>query len=388
MCVSRTRTCSIQTCIALATTKKGMQSVAEYYSKMRGFADELATSGHPLGAEEFVSYLLAGLGVDFNPMVSTVVARVEPITPAELYSHMLSHELHCVGQANGDIGYYSSVKTVVHGRGGPGHSPSRGCGCGCGGGRFPSSSSNNRSSTPRTSDASTGHPHCQVCLRPGHTTNICWYRFDEEYVLEQKTAVAASTSNAQDSNWYMDLGATDHITGELDKLTMHDRYHGSDQVKAANSTGVHINLIGHSIIPTTYRPLHLKNVLHVPRAHKHLVSTRRFNLDNHTFIELHPHCFLIKDQVTKKVLLQGPCSGGLYPIMSHLTPSIQKYASAVLKLSSHHWHNRLGHPSFEIVRRVIKDNNSSCSSLENSGSMRDACMKANTHQLPYPVSTS
>jgi hypothetical protein len=69
MYVSRMCARSIQTRIALATTKKGMQVVAEYYSKMRGFAYELATSGHPLGAEEFVSYLLAEHGVDFDPMV-------------------------------------------------------------------------------------------------------------------------------------------------------------------------------------------------------------------------------------------------------------------------------------------------------------------------------
>jgi hypothetical protein len=69
MYASRTHARSIQTRIALATTKKGMQAVAEYYSKMRGFAYELATSGHPLGAKEFVSYLLAGHGVDFDPMV-------------------------------------------------------------------------------------------------------------------------------------------------------------------------------------------------------------------------------------------------------------------------------------------------------------------------------
>jgi hypothetical protein len=123
----------------------------------------------------------------------------------------------------------------------------------------------------------------------------------------------ASTSNAQDSNWYLDSGATDHIIGKLDKLIMHDRYHGGDQVSVANGAGMHINHIGHSVIPTTYCPLHLNNVLHVPHAHKHLVYVHRFNLDNHTFIELHPHCFLIKDQVTRKVLLQGPCRGGCIP---------------------------------------------------------------------------
>jgi hypothetical protein len=198
-----------------------------------------------------------------------------------------------------------------------------------------------------------------VCLRPGHIANICWYRFDEEYIPEHKTAVVASTSNAQDSNWYLDLGATDHIIGELDKLTMHDRYRGSDQVRAANGMGMHINLIGHFVIPTPYHPLHLKNVLHVPRAHKHLVYAHQFNLDNHTFIELHPHCFLIKDQVMRKVLLRGPCSR----VVSHPIPP-----STITSEVCH----------------VIKDNNLSCSGFENNGSVCDVCMKAKAHNYPIP----
>jgi hypothetical protein len=290
--------------ITLTTTKKGTQSIVKYYSKMRGYADELATSGHHLGNEEFVSYLLAGLGVDFDLTVSVVVARVEPINPAELYSQMLIHELRRNRHSDDDPISYSSVSVVVHDRGGPGRFP--GCGCGRGrngGGRSSRHSSNSRSSGPRSSDASTGCPRCQICLRPRHTSNISWYRFDEDYIPEQKTIAAASTSHASDSNWYLDSGATDHITSELDKLTMHDRYHGGDQVRAANDACMHISSIGSSIIPTTSRNLHLHNVLHVPRANKHLVSVHRFNLDNHTLIELHPHCFLLKDQVTRKVPL-------------------------------------------------------------------------------------
>jgi hypothetical protein len=44
--------------------------------------------------------------------------------------------------------------------------------------------------------------------------------------------------------------ATNHITSELDKFTMHDWYHGHDQVRMANGTGMHINSIGSFVIPT------------------------------------------------------------------------------------------------------------------------------------------
>jgi hypothetical protein len=100
------------------------------------------------------------MGLTSIPWFSVVVVRVEPITPVELYSQMPCHELHRTGQADGDIGSYSSMNTVVRGRGGSGHSPAHGRGHGRGGGRFSSSSSNNRSSTPRALYASTRRPRC------------------------------------------------------------------------------------------------------------------------------------------------------------------------------------------------------------------------------------
>jgi hypothetical protein len=47
-----------------------------------------------------------------------------------------------------------------------------------------------------------------------------------------------------DTNWYTDTGATDHITGELEKLTVRDKYHDTDQVHTASGVGMRINQIG------------------------------------------------------------------------------------------------------------------------------------------------
>jgi hypothetical protein len=37
-----------------------------------------------------------------------------------------------------------------------------------------------------------------------------------------------------DAAWYSDTGATNHITSELDKLTMHEKYTGQEQIHVAN----------------------------------------------------------------------------------------------------------------------------------------------------------
>jgi hypothetical protein len=79
-----------------------------------------------------------------------------------------------------------------------------------------------------------------VCFKGGHTTLECWYKFDESYTPATKTASAAMNNYCVDSNWYTDTGATDHITGELNKLAVHDVYNGVDQIKTASGAGMTI----------------------------------------------------------------------------------------------------------------------------------------------------
>lgn len=107
----------VNTRIALATTKKGVSSVAKYFAKMRGFADELGAAGKPLDDEEFVSFLLTGLDEDFNPLVTAVVARSDPITPGDLYTQLLSYENRMHLQTGSSSRIQSSANAASRGRG-------------------------------------------------------------------------------------------------------------------------------------------------------------------------------------------------------------------------------------------------------------------------------
>jgi hypothetical protein len=113
-----------------------------------------------------------------------------------------------------------------------------------------------------------------------------------------------------------------------------------------------------------------------------------FTLDNDTFIEFHLLFFLIKDQKMRKVLLHGWCKGGLYPLPS-LTSKFRKLVFSAIKISFDQWYNQLGHPSCDIVHRVITKNNLPYSQVDSlSPLVCDACACAKTHQLPYSVSSS
>ena len=140
---------------------------------------------------------------------------------------------------------------------------------------------------------------------------------------------------------------------------------------------------------TPHKNLHLQNILHVPHANKSLASVHRLTSNNNALIEFHPDLFLIKDWDTKKVIHQGRCKGGMYPLV--LQPSgvgSRKQVFGAIKPSVSRWHSRLGHPSFPIVDHVVKNNKLPCISDQNLNSVCDSCMRAKSHQLPYPTSTS
>jgi histone deacetylase 1/2 len=335
---SHNRARALNTRLALATAKKGNTTIAEFVGKMRSLGDHMVAAGRPLEEEELVEYILTGLDADFNPIVSALITRKETVTVSEAYQQLLAFEtrMDMLGIGNS---FGSSANTANHGGRGNGGRGYNNGGSGGGGGRGYNGGGrgngrgnfNNKqrqgnnggggrgSFFNRSSNGGNGKPTCQVCFKEGHTADRCWHRFEEDYVPDEKHASAAMNSYNVDTNWYTDTGATDHITGELEKLAVRDKYNGVDQIHTANGAGMPISHIGQSTIHTPARNLHLKDIMHVPSTKKNLVSVHRLASDNNVFLEFHPDFFLIKDRDTRSILLEGPCRKGLYPLPSSST---------------------------------------------------------------------
>jgi hypothetical protein len=83
---SQSRARTVNTRIALATTWKDDMSISEYITKMKSLADEMASAKKKVDDEELVSYILARLDEEYNPVVSALLAHVEPVSVAEALS--------------------------------------------------------------------------------------------------------------------------------------------------------------------------------------------------------------------------------------------------------------------------------------------------------------
>jgi hypothetical protein len=107
---------TINTRIALATTRKDDMSISEYITKMKSLTDEMASAKKKVDDEELVSYILAGLDEEYNSVVSALLARVEPVSVAEAHSQLLSFE-NRINLMHG--GHQASANAARRGCGGP-----------------------------------------------------------------------------------------------------------------------------------------------------------------------------------------------------------------------------------------------------------------------------
>lgn len=79
--------------LSLASSKKGNLSVAGYFQKMKSYGDTLAAIGEPLADCELVSYILAFLGAEYDPLITSLTVCLDLMTLQEVYGHLLNYEL-------------------------------------------------------------------------------------------------------------------------------------------------------------------------------------------------------------------------------------------------------------------------------------------------------
>ena len=262
--------------IALANTKKQNLSAAAFVAKMQGFADELAAAGKPLSDDELVSFLLAGLGGQYNSLVDAIGVSKIKLTVEELLSQLQTvDERRSMLSSSVEDGFETSANSATWSRargGGGGYRPrnsndredrrydrddrryeerrddrrqddrprynfNRGGGRG---GRAPAGGGRRGRGRRRTTpwvDVT-----CQICNREGLAAKDCWHRFQDDGDVASEEAHAYGI----DTNWYSDTGATHHVTSDVNNLSVRDTYNGRDKVNTAGGQGMDICHIGNS----------------------------------------------------------------------------------------------------------------------------------------------
>ncbi|GJW29378.1 ribonuclease H-like domain-containing protein, partial [Tanacetum coccineum] len=191
------------------------------------------------------------------------------------------------------------------------------------------------------------------------------------FIAEKKLLMASP-----DQQWYMDIGATSHLsshTGNLQTSSLNRNFHS---VIVGNESFIPVTHSGHLQIPNPYRPLHLKNVLVIPNIIKNLVSVRKFTTDNKCSIDFDPYGFTVRDYHTRQTLLRCDSTGDLYPL--HVA------ASAFAPLTNNHslWHQRLGHPDDNVIQ-TLSSRGLVSYNKQNTQNLCRACQLRKQTKLPF-----
>ena len=218
----------------------------------------------------------------------------------------------------------------------------------------------------------------------------CYHRFDNSYSVDPSSnmhVLLTTPLTALDLNWYLDSGATHHLTADLANLNVKaDEYHGPDQIHIGNGLGLTVKHIGSTHLSTPTFSFLLNDVIHVPHITKNLIFVHKFTTDTNTIIEFHPTYFFVKDRTMGRVMLHGLSRGGLYlfpPTFNKIHSS--SFAFVGERTSPNQWHSRLGHPTFRVVCHVL-----SRFSLPFSSNkivhFCSACFSSKSKQLPFALS--
>ena len=94
-----------------------------------------------------------------------------------------------------------------------------------------------------------------------------------------------------EANWYMDTGATSHMTFAEGTLSSYFNLSNKHGIIVGNGQSVPIRGYSHAHLPFPNPPSSLNNVLHVLQLIENLVSVRKFTADNSVSIEFDPFGF-------------------------------------------------------------------------------------------------
>ena len=103
--------------------------------------------------------------------------------------------------------------------------------------------------------------------------------------------------------WFLDTGATHHLSHNEDNLQNTYPYQAGDKVAVGNGKKLSISHVGSKTLHTPHQSFYLQSVFYVPHLTTNLISVSKFCQDNHSYFKFHPNFFYVNDQLTKKTLL-------------------------------------------------------------------------------------
>ncbi|KAI3427490.1 Protein kinase domain-containing protein [Psidium guajava] len=372
---STTRIINLRT--QMQQLRKDGLTMPQYLASLKSFSDQLAAIGEPVKYKDYFWYMLEGLPAEYDAIVTAIYSRLDQPSVDEVQNLLLNFDLRLEKRQVSDRVIpqvqYTSLRSSASGyqQPQPPHSPNQ-----------PTTrpitkpwirTNANSSILRRFSDKPPAYsqqnkwpnrntlhkpkPKCQICFKLGHTAASCYHRLNPSYqpqmnfthiqtpptsysqpashparIQTTPTSYSQPLTNPFSSSydqptqiipspedWLIDSGATHYVTSRVDDLQFVTPYQGQSTVIVGNGNVILISHVGYKSISRHPSPLHLNNVLCVPKISNRLISVSKLYSDNNAFVEFHPDCFCVKTKHPSAYFSKGQCNR--VSIMSELQQS-------------------------------------------------------------------
>lgn len=339
--------------LMLQQTRKGTMKMHEYLEKR--YFDNLQVVGFPMDMRSYVSHVTAGLDDEYTPIVCVIRSQNLSWSEIQLELFSFGQRLERLQALKGNISVNLATTNlasvnIAHVERQTTNSqpsnfshPNQNRGSSYNQNRGYNSNRGNRYQTRgRYSPYPLNNrPICQLCGKMGHTAVICHHRYDkadshhvssskpnaptppapQEPNVGNSTTLMAYPETLQDPSWYLDSGASNHVTTDFGKLTLKGTHLSFSKVVVDNGTKVPIQGIGSSYLAGRKRNLLLKDILLVPLMQKNLISISKLTQDNSVIVEFHDIFCFVKEKNTSEVCLVGKLDNGLYKLLEDTSVS-------------------------------------------------------------------
>ena len=253
------------------------ESVTSYLTRLSQVRNELGAVGDAVESEELVKLALNGFSKSWDSFVRGIVARENMPTWERLWDDFVQEELRVGGSSSQQQGGGEEENVALLAKGGKKKKQTK---------KGPKAGA--KAGSEEKKDLS--KVRCWACNKNGHYAVTCPQRkknkgksqtaataevddFASHFENEFSLVVCLSTSTVPDAVWYIDSGASRHMTGVRDCFTEFSSSAvemsvilGDDSVVRAVGTGT----VGFE--RESQAPLLITDVLHVPGLKKNLIS--------------------------------------------------------------------------------------------------------------------
>ncbi|KAH9783576.1 reverse transcriptase Ty1/copia-type domain-containing protein [Citrus sinensis] len=261
---ARTRARILHLRTQIQTTKKGLLTIHDYYSKMKSMLNQLRAVGNNMTDDDFVMCVLAGLGPEYDSIVTNINSMPESPSISEGCNDRSGN------QYQPGIAFRNPGSGVGNNQGSQ------------------NPQDKGKGKAMANDDSSDSKGPCQICLKMGHTAAEYWHS-----------------------------GATNHVTNALGNISMNSEYQSNDQLAVGNGKKLFISHIACSVLPTCdpHKHIALNNILYVPDITKNLISISKLLHDNEINVEFYKSVCFVKDKKQGKILMKGVARDGLYELL-------------------------------------------------------------------------